>query len=153
MKPITGSIAILMVSLFSCKPYGNSENSRLMQQAQLLIEQKLDSALVLLDAVNVARFSDAERAEYTLMRIQAKDKAGLDISADTAIFKVSDDYVAGSDVEKAALACFYAGRVWQEQGNASAAMQAYLDAERMANSLKNQERLKGLIVFFIGNLY
>jgi hypothetical protein len=36
------------------------------------VEQAPDSALVLLDAVNTALLGDAAKAEYTLLRVQAK---------------------------------------------------------------------------------
>ena len=140
-------------SLFACGQWSSRQNRNLMQQAQLLLEQLPDSALTLLDAVNPTSLGNAEKAEYTLLRVQAKDKAERDIAADTAIFNARDYYVAAKNGEKAVLACFYAGRVLQEQGDANAAMQAYLDAERMANPFKNHDRIKGLIDFYTGQLY
>ena len=58
--------------LFSCGKWRNSENSALMQQAQQLLELMPDSALTLLDAANAASFSNAEKAEYHLLRVQAR---------------------------------------------------------------------------------
>jgi len=147
------TLAILCGTLVSCLKWGISENSRLMQQAEQLLENKPDSALLLLDAINIACLGVAENAEYFLLLIQAKDKSGKDITADTTIFTVRDYFIGEKNDEKAALSCYYAGRVLEVQGNAKAAMQAYLDAETMAHTLKNHEKLKGLIESHTGDLY
>ena len=154
MKIISNAILVVLCGLFvSCTKWGNGENSRLTQKAKQLLEPMPDSALILLEAVNTAAFNDVENAEYFLLLIQAKDKAGKDISSDTAIFTVRDYFVAEKNDEKAALSSYYVGRVLEEQGNAHAAMQAYLEAAGQAHPLKNQDRLKGLIESHTGDLY
>ena len=104
-------ITILCCLTASCMKWGNRENSRLIEQAQQLTEQMPDSALTLLDMANTASFGKAEKAEYQLMRIQARSNAGLDLSTDTEIFGVRDYFIRKKNPEKAALACFYAGLV------------------------------------------
>jgi len=153
MKIQNFAIALICVLPVSCAKWGNSDNKRLMQQAEYLMEHQPDSALMLLDAISITNLGVAENAEYLLLLIQAKDKAGKDITADTVIFAVRDFFVKEKNDEKAALSCYYAGRVLEEQGNAKAAMQAYLEAETMARTLKNHEKLKGLIETHTGNLY
>ena len=128
-------LAALCGALLSCGSVSNRENSRLMQEAQRLIQQKPDSALALLQAVDVPSLSNSENAEYTLLLVQAKDKAGQDITADTAVFAARDFFVAAENDEKAAFASFYAGRGLQEQGNTGDALKAYLEAGRRAHTL------------------
>ena len=153
MKIQNLAFAMICALLVSCAKWGNSENKRLMLQAQELLEHKPDSALALLDAISIANLGVAENAEYLLLLIQAKDKAEKDITADTAIFAVRDYFLEVKNDEKAALTWYYSGRVLEVQGKANAAMMAYLEAETMARALKNHEKLKGLIETHTGNLY
>ena len=112
MKNITSIVlAILCGMLVSCMKWGSRENSRLMQQAQLLVEQMPDSALTLLDAVNTFELNNAEKAEYTLLQVQARSNAGENLSSETEIFGARDYFVHKKDPQKAALACFYAALV------------------------------------------
>ena len=100
MKSVCNIIlVVLIVSLVSCIKWGNRENSRLIEQALRLLEHTPDSALALLDAVNTVRFNDVERAEYTLLRIQARSNAGMDLSTDTEIFAVREYFMAKSFFE------------------------------------------------------
>ena len=94
------SLAILCGTLPACTKWGNSENSRLMQQAQSLVEQMPDSALSVLDAINTASFSNAGKAEYTLQRVQAKDNAEMDITSDTEILPVREYFLKGKKRKK-----------------------------------------------------
>ena len=146
------SVLTLMCGLIvACTKWGSRENSLLMQQAQQLLETMPDSALVLLDAVKTATFGDAESAEYFLLRIQAKDKAGKDIAADTAIFPACEYFIRQKDPEKAALACYYAGAVLQKQGEEAKAVENYLKAENFANYNADNHLLKGRIQSRIGD--
>lgn len=153
-QEIVKTLIMSSVCLFvACGHGGKQVNNQLMQQAQLLMEQQPDSALVLLQRVDATLLDTAQHAAYTLLQIQAKDKANRDIAADTAIFGARDYFVAAEDNPKAALAWFYTGRVYQEQGNTNVALLAYLDAERIAGSLKGEDHLKGLIQFMMGQIY
>ena len=70
MKLIQNTKLVVLCGLFtSCIQWGSNENNRLMQQAELLVELAPDSALILLDSVNIAVFTEADKAEYTLLRV------------------------------------------------------------------------------------
>ena len=128
---------ILHVLIVSCTKWGSRENSRLIGLAQELIEVNPDSALKLLDGVNTVRFSKAERAEYILLRVQAKENAGMDLSTDTEIFAAQKYFISKDDPEKAALACFYAGVVLQAQEAEAEAIEYYLKANDFAQNTNN----------------
>ena len=151
IKLLIATIAILMVLFFSCEPYGNSENNRLMRQAILLAEQIPDSALTLLDAVNMALFSDAERADYTLLRVQARYNADRNLTTDTEIFRVYEYFAKKNDAENAALAGFYSACVAKAQNNPTLEMDYYLKTIPFVEKTDNL-LLKGKIYFNLGYL-
>jgi len=137
--------------LVSCMKWGSSENSRLMQQAQQLIEQMPDSALTLLYAMNTVGLSEAERAEYNLLQIQARRNSGMDLSSETEIFNVREYFIHKNDPQKAALACFYAAFVATEQNKAITGMDYYQEALDFAKETDNKE-LQGKILYNMGYL-
>ena len=144
-------VAILCGLLASCVKWGSRENSHLMRQAQLLVEQMPDSALALLDAVNTFDFGNAEKAEYNLLQIHAKRNAGMDISSYTEIFGVREFFLRKKDPQKAALACFYAAFVAVEQNQATMGMEYFQEAFDFANRIDDKE-LQGRILHNMGYL-
>jgi tetratricopeptide (TPR) repeat protein len=137
--------------MIACTPYGSKENYSLMQQAQLLAEQMPDSVLVLLDAVNTALLGDAAKAEYTLLRVQARTNADRDLTTDTEIFQAWEYFVKKNIAEKAALAGFYAA--WVAKARNDAAMAIEYDQQALMYAKKTENRLlQGKIQYNIGDL-
>ncbi len=138
--------------LVACSHWKKQENDQLMQQAQLLVEQMPDSALILLDSINTMSFNDAKKAEYTLLRVQAKDMAGQDISTDTEILQVREYFIINEkDEKKAALACFYSAKVVILRGEAIMGMNYCLEALDHVRKTDDQI-LQGKILHTIGYL-
>lgn len=106
-------ISLFCVFINSCSQWNsNKESVSLLQQAWQLVEQMPDSAMVLLDSISTSSFSDAEKADYTLLRIQAKDNTGQDLSNDTEIFQAREYFINEKDGEgKKALVCYYSAKV------------------------------------------
>ena len=121
-----------------------------MQQAQLLTDQAPDSALALLDVVHTVNFSSAERAEYNLLLIQARNNAGLDISSNTEIYGVREYFVRKKDRQKAAWACYFAALVVAGQ-NPAQAMEYQMEALDFAKNTENKV-LQGKILYNMGTL-
>ena len=140
--------------IFSCAPFGSSENARLISEAQrLLYEYELpDSALTLLDAVNVTTLNKAKRADFLLLRIDARSLAGIDISKDDEIFPLYDWFVGRRDAEKAALVCLHTAQTLFMQGSATQATETYLEAFDFAQNTPNN-RLKARIMGRLGDVY
>lgn len=125
----------------------------ILQSAETLVEQHPDSVLVLLGEIpNPQSLKKSLYYEYFLLQIQAKDKSYKDITADTLIFDIQKYYNSESDIEKAALASFYCGRVKQDQGKHEEALEIYLVAEKLLNQ-SNNDNLKGLVQSAIGSIY
>jgi tetratricopeptide (TPR) repeat protein len=131
----------------SCSQWGSKENNRLIRQAELLAELNPNNALLLLDSMNTALFSNAEKAAYTILRIQAKDNAGLDLSTDIEIFQARDYFIRnGKNPEQVALACLFAGKVVDAKDNIAVKINYYREALDFAKKTNN-EMLQGEILY------
>ncbi|NDV94792.1 hypothetical protein D0T84_07645 [Dysgonomonas sp. 521] len=146
-------ILIIPIFYFSCS--SESKNAREhINIAESLIESKPDSALALLDSVLYPEnLSNQNMNRYYLLWVQARDRSHKDISKDTIIFKVKNYYKRKDNAEKAALACFYSGKVLRAQKNNKDAMTAYMEAETYADQTQENYNVKGLIQSHIGYLY
>ncbi len=147
----TTLLSILCIALFAVSCEQKAGDTLL--QAGALLEQEPDSALACLKTIeNPERLQKAQRMEYFLLWVQAKDKADKDITADTLLQEVQQYYLRKKQWDKATLAAFYAGRVFHVRKEYSRAMQTYLDAESYAGHIDNNIR-KGLIQHNLGGLY
>lgn len=133
----------------SCVKWGSMENNRLMQQVRVFAEVQPDSALMLLNRINTALLSDTERAEYTLLRVQTRDNAEYDLTTDIEIFKAREFFLKEKKWEKAALACFFAGKVVDERDDVALETAFYQEALDLAIKT-NHELLQGKILYAMG---
>lgn len=87
-----------------------------LTKVEQIVELNPDSALLILDSITIPHdLSKEEYNKFLLLLIQAKDKSYKDISSDTLLFQVKDYYLKNKDIDNAALASFYCGRILQEQ--------------------------------------
>jgi len=143
---------VLFFVLYSCV-YHSQDVKEILTKAGNLVEASPDSALILLESVHYPdELSEPLLADYVLFSIWAKDKAYKDIAHDTLIFQMKDYFREKRNWEKATMAAFYSGRVYQAQNNYNKALSAYLDAETLSKQITDDVR-KGLIQYFIGDLY
>ncbi len=143
----------LCIIFLICSCTSNKFEKPISDKISFLIEQNPDSALVLLDSLAYAgKINPRTNPEFILLQVQAKDKAYKDISADTLIFQAKDFFEKQGNYESSALATFYSGRVYQNQHNYDRALKEYLAAGQIADKTKDYN-LRGLIPYFIGNLY
>lgn len=152
-KGIIGLI-YLSILLLGISCFNQAERVKpILQEAKTLMEQNPDSALVVLNEISdPQKLKKALYYEFYLLQIQAKDKSYKDITPDTLIFTIRDYYHSKNDIERAALATFYCGRVRQEQENYEKALKIYLGAEKYFKQSKNVN-LKGLFQASIGEVY
>jgi tetratricopeptide (TPR) repeat protein len=143
----------IVILLFASCGQSREEIAQLLAQADSALVQHPDSTLAYLNAIRKpAGLSQEQRHDYYLLRVQAKDKTGQDISADTIITYVVDYYLWKKDFPKATLAAFYCGRVWSERKDDKRALQAYLEAAGLAANTTDG-LLKGKIAHNTGYLY
>jgi len=125
----------------------------LLEKANLLLDSQPDSTLTILEEItNPQSFKKSLYYDFYLLQIQAKYKSYQDITSDTLIFTVRDYYSDKKNIEKAALATFYSGRVYQERKDYKNALQQFFDTKQVLER-SNNLNLKGLCQNAIGDMY
>ena len=138
-------LLILILGLVSSACSKQEKAKDILIQAENIVEQQPDSALQLLNAVIFPESLNKNLFnKYHLLLLEAKDKSYKDITSDTIIFAVKDYYLQKKDYPNAAMAAFYCGRVRHEQQDIDKTVEAYMEAEQLADKTGNNN-LKGLI--------
>lgn len=141
----------ITLNIVSCQR-NNSDTTEILNKVTQIVEFNPDRALCMLDSIiSPYDLNKEEYNKYFLLYIQAKDKTYRDITSDTVVFQVRDYYMKKKNLENAALASFYCGRVLQEQNEDKQAIKEYQTAEKYAEGIKNNT-LKGLIQNAIGSI-
>ncbi|PXV62827.1 tetratricopeptide repeat protein [Dysgonomonas alginatilytica] len=152
MKISTHILLLLLLCLFiSCKKENASVN--LLRQAQNIVENKPNEALVLLDSIQNTENLDADSyMQYIVTKVDAKYKTKQEISGDTLIFEAQKYFDGSKNVEQAALADYYAGIVNRKINRYDKSLISFLKAG--VNSAKTgNNRLSGKIFENIGFIY
>ncbi|MEA4916260.1 tetratricopeptide repeat protein [Proteiniphilum sp.] len=143
----------IITAMLSCgnpQPYA----TKLLAQAEQLIDEHPDSALLLIDSIFYPEksLSKEEYMRYSVARVRTRYKNYLPIYEDTLIFTAKEYFISRpGNHEQKALASFYSGCVYLEKGDYEQTMQYYKEAEEFAASTSNMA-LKGLIQYNIGDL-
>lgn len=152
-KPIIIYIYLsTLILCISCQQHETNVES-LLQKANLLLESQPDSTLTILEEItNPQSLKKSLYYKFYLLQIQAKYKSHKNITADTLIFTVSDYYSDKKNIEKAALATFYSGRIFQERKDYKKALQQFFYTRQVLEHSENLN-LKGLCQNAIGDMY
>lgn len=126
----------LLVLFFSCKD--NSPSVDLLAQAQNIMEREPQKALLLLDSIKEPEEMDQESyMDYIVACVQAKYKLYKDITNDTLILETQRYFNKKNNPNKAALANFYTGGMYQEKKIHDKALLCFLEANKNAKSANN----------------
>ena len=120
-------ILIVLLSLASCTKH--SEHWETLTQVESYIEERPDSALVVLQGIdNEELANDEERAKHALLLSMAMDKNYID-RTDFEVLQPAIDYYEnnGSATDKLRTR-FYQGRIYQNAGNDDAALECFVKA-------------------------
>ena len=121
------SILFLVICLASCNSH--SAHWDTLSQVESYIEEKPDSALVLLEQINTAELSGKEeKAKHALLYSMALDKNFVD-KTDFEVLQPAIDYYEdnGSATDKLRT-YYYQGRIYQNMGNDALAMNCFVNA-------------------------
>ncbi|MDR2040615.1 MAG: LuxR family transcriptional regulator [Bacteroidales bacterium] len=131
MKNEAWALCIIIMSCMGYAACTESEKEReigVLDHVATIVAEYPDSALRLLGSVNTGLLTLQQYYTYVLHEVQAKDKLDMDISCDTMIYQVKGFFEGKRDPIKAALACFYCGRVAHSCKKTEDAMMNYLKA-------------------------
>lgn len=103
------------------------ERSRL-EHIEHIIDEHPDSAITLLDSVDAAILSEADRHYFDFLTIKARDKAYLRHTSDSLILDVMDYYSSHNREQMLPWALYYGGRVHSDLGDYPTAIRYFQDA-------------------------
>lgn len=129
MKKIL-TITLLVIAIVSCK-----RNYETLLSVDNIIEQKPDSAFVILSAIDPADlFWEKDRAYYALLYTQAQYKTKKCISDDSLISIATDYYEDSNDDKMLARSYMYKGCVNKDLGMSRYAMELLKKAEMLGDT-------------------
>ena len=141
----------MAIFLFSCN--GHSKHWETLSQVESYIEEKPDSALVVLEQIDLSELSGKEeKAKYAVLYTQAKDKNYIDEKDLKLISEAKDYYEDLGNVRYKFLSLYYYGRILCNNEDYSSAIIAYTKAETLLEDL-NDGYLAGLLYVQVGNIY
>ena len=120
-------ILIVLLSFASCAKH--SEHWETLAQVESYIEERPDSALVVLQGIdNEELANDEEQAKHALLLSMALDKNYID-KTDFEVLKPAIDYYEDNGTATDKLRTyFYQGRIYQNAGNDALAMECFVKA-------------------------
>lgn len=146
------SVIILAVCLLSCS--GRSHYRDTLSQVESYIEERPDSALVVLEQMNISGLSGKEeKAKHALLYSMALDKNVID-KTDFEILQPAIDYYEGKggSATDRLRTYYYQGRIYQNQGNDALAMECFVSA--LSEGGESDDKLtKARILFTQGGIY
>lgn len=142
---------LLLISFYGCSDKKTITDT--LHRAEALMNEYPDSAYTLLQTLPVDKLhQDKNRARYALLYSQALDKNYIDETNDSLINIAVDYYRTTDDVHSKFLAFYYQGRVYTNAGESVKAMQAYTEADQLADGVKDGYLL-GLLYAELGKIY
>lgn len=145
------SILFLVICLASCNSH--SAHWDTLSQVESYIEERPDSALVVLEQINTAELSSKEEnAKHALLFSMALDKNFVD-KMDFEVLQPAIDYYEdnGSATDKLRT-YYYQGRIYQNAGNDALAMESFVKA--LSEGVESDDKLtKARILFTQGRIY
>ena len=127
-------IAIFWASCNNSAPYPHA-----LQQAEMLMNARPDSALHLLAGMadSLAMLPEETQMYHHLLTIQAKDKQYITHTSDSLINRIVSFYEDYGDNERLMMAYFYQGSVYRDMNDAPRALKAFHQAIDAGKDTKN----------------
>lgn len=110
-------IVLTVLSMTLSCSYNNS--AKVMDEAEKIVYDSPDSALVLLSAIDKYGLSKEERARYGLLFTMAQDKSGLDVDMDTLIRHSYIYYKDMPETKYYGLSQYYMGKYYMLNDSAN----------------------------------
>ena len=142
--------AALLLLFASC---GGNRGLEALRVVESYISEEPAGALAALDSIADAGVRGAEaRAKLALLRSMALDKNYVDVTDDSLVSVAVEWYSRHGDADEKLKAYYYQGRVYQNCGDAEAAMESFVKAEAEAAGA-GDEVAKGMLYRAMAYIY
>jgi len=146
-------IIILVAVAFAISSCEDATINEQMDKAECLMNEKPDSALILLKNVDkTIELSEFQNARYALLYSQALDKNYIDETNDSLINIAVEYYNENGTAKEKFLSLYYWGRVCHNSKDYSKAILAYTKAEQLLPDIEDTF-FKGLLYNQLAYLY
>lgn len=126
-------LSCLLMTLISCDRHSEAWNE--LNQAELLMGTKPDSALTIIERINTSAIKgEEETARYALLKSMALDKNYIDTTSFDILQPAIDYYLENGSADERLRTLYYQGRIFMNKSDYDMAMQSFL----MANDCKKE---------------
>ena len=143
-------VILIVILISSCA----SEQSKILKQADSVMESRPDSAMTLLESIDRSRLTQSELPYYALLYTQAQVKTDVPLDSDSLISIAFAKYGDETTDDRGLRANFYTGEVLFNQQRNPEAMRYFLtvyeESKRLGNDYwraKAAERISDLFFF------
>ena len=149
-------LTVACTAFYSCRPM--PQYPAVLLQADSLTQSQADSAIRLLQelAPTMTRADEPVRRYYQLLTIKAQDKAFIPHTSDSLVLDLLHYYQEEGDPRLLPEACYYAGRVTRDLGDAPQALDyfhAALDATSQSDYQRNMQGQEHATLQLQGKIY
>ncbi len=129
---ITIALCLVGETLCGCR---DRQITHQLDAAEALMEERPDSALAMLHAIDSTRLAGEPQARYALLKSQALDKNHIDVKDDSLITIATNYYSGSGNLRYEMLANYYQAIVYFNDGDNAQALTFALEANRQADAI------------------
>lgn len=131
-------VCVAAVVLLSCSK-ADLETERTLEDVASFIEERPDSALTILDAMDsFSLTTSALKARHSLLLAMARDKNYIDDTTDSIIAPAVSWYRRHGSADEKLLMNYYRGRIAMNAGDYETAMRWFADGSRFSEKARNK---------------
>lgn len=148
------TLVVIIFVIFSIAACGCSGDMKgRLDRAELLMEEHPDSALSILDSIDVsALHGKRHKARYALLKSMALDKNYIDTTTFDVLQPAIDYYLENGSSDEKFKTYYYQGVIHSNAGNDNLAMISYLNGDEVEGEIRDSLALARMLVAQ-GSLY
>lgn len=134
--------------MLSCAKYNGQETiDDVLNQAEYLMEDQPDSALLILNEIDADKLKNSRsKARYSLLKSMALDKNYIDTTTFDVLQPAIDYYLKNGSPDEKLRTYYYQGVIYDNSGDEDLAMQSYLNALGVKGNISDLLTLARLLV-------
>ena len=144
-------IIIIATAMIGCNGSSRQMDDRLYLADSLANEDMTDSAMAVLNRIDIDRLNEWNSHYYDLVSVKINDKAQITHTSDSLILNAIDFFEINDNYAELTAAYYYCGRVYSDLGNTPKALDFFRKAySRLDDSPSS---LKGRIAYQMGLIF